>query len=172
MFEIPVLRFGQTYESMEKQPVYHFDTGEQVATLHQATGAMVKLDLKKAQKAREALRSIPIARLVDICKAAAGMYLEETLPCGNGSLSPAEFCRMQSATTGIPESMCAANMRKNAYVLGHMDEVLDALTRGLPYEIMEKGYGKESRGVMVSYQATTPVFGAVLPNNSPGVHTL
>ena len=172
MFDIPILRFGQTYESMEKQAVVHFDTGEPVAQLHQATGAMVKLDLKKSQKARDALRAVPIAKLIDICKAAARMYLEETLPCGNGSLTPAEFCRLQSATTGLPENMCAANMRKNAFVLGNMDEVLDALTRGLPYEVLEKGYGKESRGVMVSYQATTPVFGMVLPNNSPGVHTL
>lgn len=172
MFDIPILRFGQTYESMEKQPVVHFDTGETIAQLHQATGAMVKLDLKKAQKSRDALRAIPIAQLIEICKSAARMYLEDTLPCGNGSLSPAEFCRVQSATTGLPEQMCAVNMRKNAFVLGHMDEVLDALTRGLPYDILSKGYGKESRGVMVSFQATTPVFGMVLPNNSPGVHTL
>ena len=57
MFEIPILRFGQVYESMEKVSIVHFDTGEELAKLHQATGAMVKLDLKKAQKAREALRS-------------------------------------------------------------------------------------------------------------------
>src|SRR5271156_4104728 len=85
MFDIPILRFGQTYESMEKQPVVHFDTGETVAQLHQATGAMVKLDLKKAQKSRDALRAVPIAGLIEICKSAAGMYLEDTLPCGSGS---------------------------------------------------------------------------------------
>jgi hypothetical protein len=141
MFDIPILRFGQTYESMEKQPVVHFDTGETLAQLHQATGAMVKLDLKKAQKSRDALRAVPISKLIEICKDAARMYLEDTLPCGNGSLSPAEFCRMQSATTGLPEHMCATNMRKNAFVLGKMDAVLDALTRGLPYDILSKGYG-------------------------------
>ncbi len=172
VFDIPVLRFGQVYESMEKQPVVDFDTGEELARLHQATGAMVKLDLKKSQKARDALRAIPIAKLIEICKSAAEFYLNDTLPMGSGSLSPAEFCRMQSATTGLPEHMCATNMRKNAFVLSHMDEVLDALTRGLPYEVLERGYGKESRGVMVSYQANSPVFGMVLPNNSPGVHTL
>jgi len=30
----------------------------------------------------------------------------------------------------------------------------------------------EDRGVMVSYQSQSPVLGAVLPSNSPGVHTL
>ncbi|HVJ68340.1 MAG TPA: aldehyde dehydrogenase, partial [Caulifigura sp.] len=68
--------------------------------------------------------------------------------------------------------MCAANMRKNAYVLKNMKATLEALTRGLPFEILSKGYGMESRGIMVSYQAQTPIIGLVLPSNSPGVHTL
>ena len=95
-----------------------------------------------------------------------------TLPLGNGTQNPAEFCRMQSATTGLPEHMCAGNMKKNAYVLRNMRHTLEALTHGLPLEILTKGYGMESRGVMVSYQAQTNVLGMVLPSNSPGVHTL
>ena len=46
------------------------------------------------------------------------------------------------------------------------------LTRGLDLNILTRGYGVESRGVMVSYQAQAPVLGLVLPSNSPGVHTL
>lgn len=172
MFEVPVLRFGKPYDSMEKVDIKHFETGETLARLHQATGAMVKMDLRKAQQSREALRQFSIDQLIEICKRAADLYLNAELPCGTGSLTPDQFCQMQSATTGIPISLCAFNMRKNSYVLSHMGEVIDALTRGLPHEILSKGYGMESRGVMVSYQATTPILGAVLPSNSPGVHTL
>jgi acyl-CoA reductase-like NAD-dependent aldehyde dehydrogenase len=68
--------------------------------------------------------------------------------------------------------MCRANMKKNRFVLANMREMLDALTRGLDLSILSQGYGRESRGVTVSYQAQTPVLGAVLPSNSPGVHTL
>src|SRR6266540_1410702 len=68
--------------------------------------------------------------------------------------------------------MCKANMSKNHFVLSNMDRILDALTRGLDLEILTRGYGLESRGVTVSYQAQTPVLGMVLPSNSPGVHTL
>ncbi len=53
-----------------------------------------------------------------------------------------------------------------------MEDVLEALTRGLPFEILSKGFGKEGRDVMMSYQANTSVVGMVLPSNSPGVHTL
>ena len=63
-------------------------------------------------------------------------------------------------------------MSKIAFVLKNMGATLDALTRGLPLEVLSRGYGMESRGVMVSYQSTSPVLGLVLPSNSPGVHTL
>ena len=45
-------------------------------------------------------------------------------------------------------------------------------TRGLDLNILTKGYGIEDRGVVLSYQAQAAVLGAVLPSNSPGVHTL
>src|SRR5712691_3923594 len=82
------------------------------------------------------------------------------------------FARQQSASTGLPEHMCKANMAKNHFVLSNMDRILDCLTRGLDLEILSRGYGAESRGVIVSYQAQSPVLGLVLPSNSPGVHTL
>ncbi|MDA0835812.1 MAG: aldehyde dehydrogenase family protein [Planctomycetota bacterium] len=172
MLDIPVIRWGQPYESLEKDQVVHFETGETLATVHQANGGLVKMDMKKAKRARDVLRQIPIDDLIEMCKKAADHYLNGTLPLGNGTQSPEEFCRMQSATTGLPEHMCASNMKKNSFVLTHMREILDALTRGLPLDILSKGYGFEDRGVTVSYQANAPVLGMVLPSNSPGVHTL
>jgi acyl-CoA reductase-like NAD-dependent aldehyde dehydrogenase len=172
MLEIPVIRWGKPYESIDKSPVVHFETGEQLALMHQANAGLIKMDLRKAAKAREILRQFSIEQLCDMCSKAADFYLEGTLPLGNGTQTPQEFCRIQSATTGLPEAMCAANMRKNAYVLKNMKATLEALTRGLPFDILSKGYGMESRGIMVSYQAQTPIIGLVLPSNSPGVHTL
>lgn len=172
MLEIPVIRWGQPYESVEKQPVVHFETGEELAVMHQANAGLIKLDGRKAGKARDVLRQFSIEELCEMCAKAADLYMEGTLPLGTGTQSPQEFCRMQSATTGLPEHMCAANMRKNAFVLRHMNDVLEALTRGLPLEILTKGWGMESRGIPVSYQAQTNVVGMVLPSNSPGVHTL
>ncbi|MBX3443361.1 MAG: aldehyde dehydrogenase [Planctomyces sp.] len=172
MLEIPVIRWGQPYESIDKQPVVHFETGEELAVMHQANAGLIKMDMRKAGKARDILRQFSVEQLCEMCSQAADLYLEGTLPLGNGVQSPQDFCRMQSATTGLPEHMCAANMRKNAYVLRHMKEVLEALTRGLPFDILSNGYGTESRGIMVSYQAQTTVLGMVLPSNSPGVHTL
>jgi len=91
---------------------------------------------------------------------------------GDGTQSPEDFARQQSASTGLPEHMCRKNMAKNQFVLSNMDKILDALTRGLDLDIFTRGWGAESRGVTVSYQANTAVLGMVLPSNSPGVHTL
>ncbi|WP_437228527.1 aldehyde dehydrogenase family protein [Planctomicrobium sp. SH661] len=172
MLQIPVIRWGKPYESMEKAPVVHFETGEELARMDQANGGLIKMDMRKALKGREVLRQLSIEELCQRCAQAADHFMNDTLPLGNGTQTPHEFCHIQSATTGLPEHMCAFNMRKNAFVLKHMKEVLESLTRGLPFDILTNGYGMESRGVMVSYQATAPVLGAVLPNNSPGVHTL
>src|SRR5260370_13785827 len=103
---------------------------------------------------------------------AADFSRDATRPRGDGVQSPADFARQQFASTGLPEHMCKANMAKNHFVLSNMDRILDCLTRGLDLEILSRGYGVESRDVIVSYQAQSPVLGLVLPSNSPGVHTL
>lgn len=170
--EIPVIRWGKPYESLEKAEVVHFETGEVMARMHQANAGLVQMDSRKSAKAREALKQFSCSELVEKCKVAAQLYLTAELPLGNGTQTPEQFCSIQSATTGLPLNMCRANMNKNAFVLKHMGDMLDALTRGLPLDILSRGYGMESRNVMVSFQATTPTLGLVLPSNSPGVHTL
>ena len=46
-------------------------------------------------------------------------------------LTPDDFVRAQSGTTGIPERLCRANMKKNTFVLAEMGRILQSLTRGL-----------------------------------------
>jgi acyl-CoA reductase-like NAD-dependent aldehyde dehydrogenase len=128
--------------------------------------------MRHAPRARKVLQEIPIKELLKIVKKAGELYVKATLSFGDGTQSPDDFVKMQSATTGLPEHMCRFNMEKNHFVLSNMDQILDALTRGLDLDILSRGYGVESRGVPVSYQAQSPVLGMVLPSNSPGVHTL
>src|SRR5947207_11366005 len=172
MVKIPVLRWGQPYESLELDKVVHFVTGETLAQVGQANPGLLARDMKKAQRARDVLREIPIRQLVTMMKKAGELYKDATLPMGDGQQSPDDFARQQSASTGLPEHMCKANMSKNHFVLSNMERILDCLTRGLDLEILTRGHGMESRGVIVSYQAQSPVLGLVLPSNSPGVHTL
>ncbi len=172
MLNLPVLRWGKPYESMETDQVVHFLTGEPIAKVSQANGGLLQRDIQFAQRARDVLRDIAPGELIQRVKKAAELYLNGTLPMGDGTQTPDEFAKAQSASTGLPVHMCSGNMQKNYFVLTHMDQMLDALTRGLDLSILSRGYGKESRGVIVSYQVQSPVVGLVLPSNSPGVHTL
>jgi acyl-CoA reductase-like NAD-dependent aldehyde dehydrogenase len=171
MLHLPILRWGQPYTSIEVTDVVHFLTGEPVAKVSRANGGLIQRDMRHAQRARDVLRDIPIHDLIARVGKAGELYMNGELPMGDGSQTPAEFARAQSASTGLPERMCLANMKKNAFVLAEMSRILTSLTRGLELDIHSSGFGEE-RGVPISFQAQSPVLGLVLPSNSPGVHTL
>lgn len=171
MLNIPILRWGEPYASMEYDEVAHFATGEPIARVSRANGGIVGRDMRKSWNARNALRKIPIDELIAMVGRAADLYMNGTLHLGDGTQSPDEFARAQSASTGLPEHMCRANMKKNHFVLNEMRAILTSLTRGLDLTVLTSGHGVE-RQVPVSYQCQSPVLGMVLPSNSPGVHTL
>ncbi len=171
MLHLSVLRWGQPYSSMDVDEVVHFQTGAPIAKVSRANGGLIQRDMRKAGRARDALREIPVNELIERCKKAGELYANAELPMGDGSQTPDDFVRAQSGTTGIPERLCRANMKKNLFVLSEMGRILESLTRGLDLDVLSRGYGEE-RGVPLSYQAQSPVLGLVLPSNSPGVHTL
>jgi Aldehyde dehydrogenase family len=171
LLNIPVLRWGTPYTSIDVDTVVHFATGEPIARVSRANPGLVQRDMRRARNAREALRQIPIDDLLDRVRCAGELYMNATLPLGDGTQTPDDFVRQQSASTGLPEQMCRANMKKNQFVLANMGAILTSLTRGLDLGVLTRGHGEE-RGVPISYQAQSPVLGLVLPSNSPGVHTL
>ena len=156
MLNLPVLRWGQPYTSLEQDSVIHFLTGETLARVSQANSGLLARDMRHASRARDVLTEIPIAELIEIMKKAADLYLNAALPMGDGEQTPDDFARQQSASTGLPEHLCKGNMSKNHFVLSNMDRILDALTRGLNLSILTRGYGVESRGVMVSLCSRPP----------------
>ena len=171
MLNLPVLRWGKPYESLDIDEVVHFATGEPMAKVGRANGGLIQRDMRKAQRARDVLTAIPLDELIEKVKHAGEMYMNGTVEMGDGTQTPQEFARAQSASTGLPEHLCRANMKKNGFVLAEMRNILTSLTRGLDLDVLTRGYGEE-RGVPISYQVQSPVVGLVLPSNSPGVHTL
>jgi acyl-CoA reductase-like NAD-dependent aldehyde dehydrogenase len=171
MIHLPVLRWGRPYESLDVDEVVHFSTGEPIAKVGRANGGLIQRDMRKAQRARDVLTEIPIDELIERVGRAGELYMNEAVPMGNASQTPDEFVRAQSASTGLPEHMCRANMKKNAFVLAEMRNILTSLTRGLDFDVLTRGFGEE-RSVPISFQAQSPVLGLVLPSNSPGVNTL
>ena len=171
MIQIPALRFGKPYTSLEKATLIHHVTGEPVAEVSQVTGSQIARDLGQMERAHKELRAIPIRDILEIYRKAADYFVNATLPCGDAELTFDDYVRNLSATTGSPMIFCRRNALKVHYVLENIEVVLGGLTRGLDLNALDTGYSS-SGGRMQAFYPTTDVFGAVLPSNSPGVHSL
>ena len=68
MLNIPVIRWGKPYESLEVDDVHHFITGEPIAKVSQANAGLLQRDMRKAQKARDILREFSCEELIERLK--------------------------------------------------------------------------------------------------------
>ena len=173
MIHIPVLRWGEPYKSLEVDKVVHFATGEVLAEVSRANGGLVERDMRHAQRARDVLREIPIKDLLQMVKKAGDLYTKAELPLGDGTQTPDQFVRMQSATTGLPEHMCRFNMEKNHFVLSNMDEhprLADARPR--PEHPVARLRRRGPRRAGQLSRRSRRSWAWCCRRNSPGVHTL
>jgi acyl-CoA reductase-like NAD-dependent aldehyde dehydrogenase len=165
---IPILRYGKPYRSLNTAEVTHIQSGEPLATVSQANRGLVAKDLQSIASSREALERLDVSELVEICAKAGALFMETSLDFDGEAQSPDDYVRQLSGTTGMPESLCRRNMEKIHLVCVEMAEILGGLTRGLDLSVLD-GQG---RGQKLSYLRQADALGAVLPSNSPGVHSL
>jgi acyl-CoA reductase-like NAD-dependent aldehyde dehydrogenase len=171
MPHIPLLRAGRPYESLATLTLTDIASGEPVAEVSQANAGLVAKDLGSAASNRRALEARSTRELLDISRRAARLFVEETLPLGTDQQTPEDFVRQVSATTGLPRVFVRANMEKARFVMAEMETVLGGLTRGLDLDVLDAGFGTQGQRV-VSYRRESDLLGAILPSNSPGVHSL
>jgi acyl-CoA reductase-like NAD-dependent aldehyde dehydrogenase len=170
---LPALRRGKPYESLDTVEVVNHRTGEALARVSQVNAGILRKDIGRIAEARAALKKHSVEDLIATSARAAEIFLKDELPLGDKGhkQSPEDYVHTLSATSGLPHVMVRRNMQKVHQALTKMREVLDGLTRGLPLEVIDKGYG-EHCGVRVSYYPTTNALGLVMPSNSPAVNSL
>jgi acyl-CoA reductase-like NAD-dependent aldehyde dehydrogenase len=170
---LPALRRGKPYESLDSVEVLNHRTGEPLAKVSQVNAGIIRKDLGKIGESRAALAKFTVAQLIEISAKAGEIFLNGALPLGTaGHLQgPEDYVKTLSATSGLPHVMVRRNMQKIHYALTHMQTVLNGLTRGLPLEVIDTGFGEQS-GARVSYYPTTGALGLIMPSNSPAVNSL
>ena len=176
---IPVLRAGRQYVSLDKVELRDHRAGadsDPIAVVSQVNAGIVRRDMKRAAERAAKLREIPAAELIERCNAAARIFLEDELPLGaeemgGGTQTPEQYVDSLSRTSGLPHTFARANMQKVALVMREMKTILAGLMRGMDPSVLDGGVG-EQNGVPVWYTPTTDSLGAILPSNSPGVHSL
>ena len=171
MLHFPILRKGEPYKSIDVIRTPHHRTREMFVEISQANSGLIKRDLLDQHKSKAALDQVSVKDLIAICKKAANEFLTGDLPLGDSTQSPQTYVEQLSATTGMPYVMVRRNMGKIAGVMSRMENVLAGLSRNLDLGVIDRGYGTAD-GQAVSYFPRTESLGVVLPNNSPGVHSL
>ena len=171
MLHIPLLRAGKPYRSLKVEPLTDIRTGEPLGEVSQALPGMIARDLRGAAGHRRALERLTVAELIDVCHRAAELFTEADLPLGDTVQTPEDYLCQLAATAGMPEVMGRQNMEKIRGVLASIEKVLDGLTRGLDLTVLDGGWGEQG-GRRLSYLRQSDNLGAILPNNSPGVHNL
>ena len=169
--DLPILRFGEPYTSLDVTELTDTRSGAVVARLSMANTGLISRDLLKVGEAAAKLRELSTAKLIAIAKQAAELFMTATLPLGNTQQSPDDYVAQLAATSGLPFTLCRANMTKVERALLETERVIAGLTRGLPLEILDTGEGAVG-GIPVSYAPTTEALGCVLPSNSPGVNSI
>jgi acyl-CoA reductase-like NAD-dependent aldehyde dehydrogenase len=162
MLHIPLLRFGVPYKSVDVAATPHHRTREPFVEISQANVGLISRDLLKQPEARAALQRHSVAELIAMCRAAAPVFLGDTLPVGDAQQTPQDYLEQLNATTGMPFVMGRRNMGRVAAVLENMESILRGLSRGVDFATFDRG----------PFFPRAQALGVVLPNNSPGVHGL
>ncbi len=170
---IPILRQGKVYKSLDVQTVNQLGTDDPAAEISFACSDMIKYDLHKMGDARDALKKFSCAELVEITKRAGEIFLNDDLPIGtDGEMqSPDDYVLSLAATSGLPHSLIRMNMTRLGGLFGQIDDIFQGLSRGLDWNVLDKGYGEQG-GAPVSFSATTNELAVILPSNSPAVNAL
>jgi len=170
---IPCLRFGVPYRSLNQSEVKHYRDGSVKATLSQVNAGVIRRDLKTINQARESLQKFSTKELMDISAKAGELFLQGDLPIGeDGSIQSAQdYVETLSSTSGLPHVMVRKNMDKIHYALTHLELILNGLTRGIDFSVLDQGYGKHGDSP-VCFFPTTHALGLVMPSNSPAVNSL
>ncbi len=169
MKHIPILRCGRPYHSVEKVTLVHHATGEPVVEVSHANSGMVRRDLGLMDDT--VLERFRVDELMSMCRKAADLFMTGSLPLGDEEQSFNDYVQQLSASTGMPAGYCRNNAAKIHKVMSEIDVVINGLTRGFDLSILDRGYGSHHGGLL-SYYRVGRLFGAVLPSNSPGVHSL
>jgi hypothetical protein len=171
MLHIPILRRGKPYTSVDRARTLHIQTRKPFVEISQANSGLIRRDLLQIDSARAALAKFSTRELLDICRKAADSFANDTLPLGDTPQTPSDYVEQLSATTGLPYVLVRRNMGKIRGVLAEMESVLEGLTRNLDLSILDVGYSTAG-SQPISYFPRASALGVVLPNNSPGVHSL
>jgi acyl-CoA reductase-like NAD-dependent aldehyde dehydrogenase len=171
MIEIPVLRKGRPYRSLETYTLSNQETAEPICEVSMANRGLIAKDLVAYSDNRKKLDRISITESLIMSKDAADYFANAELPLGDQIQSREDYIKYLSLTSGLPETLCASNMKKIQGALEQMETVLTGMTRNKSLSFLDNN-NQDIENQSINFIREADSLGVVAPNNSPGVHTL
>ena len=168
---VEILRSGARYRGAETAPVPDVRDGEARAIVSLANPGLIRRDVARWRDGARALAEMSTAERISRTIAAADLFRHAELPVGDALIGWEGWVELTSASTGLPHPLVRRNGAKVESSLRHADQVVRGLSRGLPPALLDTGWG-EVEGLLLGLVQVVRTLGAVLPSNSPGVHTL
>ena len=91
MLHIPLLRRGRPYRSLDTACANHHATSEPFVEISQANVGLIRRDLLQQDAMRKSLVRLSTADLIDMTRAAAPIFLGQSLPIGDAMQSPEDY---------------------------------------------------------------------------------
>ena len=105
MLQIPLLRAGAPYRSLNTVQISDLRTGEPVVEVSHANAGLIARDLRR-QAAAKPLDGLTTAELMAICADAARRFTEDELPLGDDIQSADDYLRqMKIDITSMKEEL-------------------------------------------------------------------
>ena len=166
----PILRRGQPYRSIDVARTNHFVTGEPFVEMSQANVGLIRRDLLQQAESRAALAQYATADLITMCRRAAKHFMSRRAAARRHHAVAAGLHR-----AALHDDRFAAHARAPQHdavfsAMAEMDQVIKGLTRDLDFAALDRGYTNGEPALSFFPRGNT--LGVVLPNNSPGVHSL
>ncbi|MGA9576881.1 MAG: hypothetical protein WBV90_04610, partial [Terrimicrobiaceae bacterium] len=111
---LPALRLGRAYESLEKTDARDHRNGEPLAAVSQVNAGIIRRDLVRLETSRAALKKFTCAQLIGMCREAAEVFMNSTLPLGDKghTQSPQQYVETLSRASGLPYTLVRRNMNR------------------------------------------------------------
>ncbi len=114
---------------------------EDFVEISQANVGLIRKDLLDQHANKQALAGYSTKELIAISGGAADIFLNDSLPLGDVEQTPGDYVLQIASTTGMPHVLARRNMKKIHAALFEMEKVLTGLTRGVPFEVLDRGFG-------------------------------
>jgi len=171
MEKIPILRFGEIYESNEKREIYDCENNA-ISEISMAIPLIFKTDIMKQSKVVSCkLRSTSINQIIKWVKKAGKIFASEDLDVGGTLQSPQEYCNSIVRVTGMPMHMSMDILNDVQEYMEHIDEIVSKQFRIDNLQVLDT-FKTSFNSMIYGITPKADVLCAVMPGNHPIVNMM